>query len=179
MPTNKYSSERILCTKLIEVLVMFICTLRSTGIKLGVWMFVSFSVLLLLLWFLPSGDAVDVSSDTDITYSDVSDEASRISFIKSLGWNVVEGSCESKKVTIPSNFDKIYTQYNEIQKKQGLDLSKYKRKTVMKYTYEVENFEKWQGKVFVTLLIYNDCIVGGDISSALENGFVCGFDGNF
>ena len=49
----------------------------------------------------------------------------------------------------------------------------------MKYTYEVENFEKWQGKVYVTLLIYNDCIVGGDISSAHENGFVCGFDGKF
>lgn len=92
---------------------------------------------------------------------------------------MVEGSCEVKEVTIPSNFDKIYTEYNEIQKKQGLDLSKYKRKTVTKYTYEVENFEKWQGKVFVTLLIYNDRIVGGDISSALENGFVCGFDGKF
>ena len=158
---------------------MFICTLRSAGIKLGVWMFVSFTVLLLLLWFLPSDDAVDASSDTEINYSGVSDEAGRLEFIRSLGWNVVEGSCEVKKVTIPSNFDKIYTEYNEIQKKQGLDLSKYKRKTVTKYTYEVENFEKWQGKVFVTLLIYNDRIVGGDISSALENGFVCGFDGKF
>lgn len=158
---------------------MFICTLRSSGIKLGVWMFVSFSVLLLLLWFLPSNDAVDASSETSVTYSDVGNEASRVEFIKSLGWNVVEGSCEVRKVTIPSNFDKIYTEYNEIQKRQGLDLSKYKRKTVTKYTYEVENFEKWQGKVFVTLLIYNDHIVGGDISSAVENGFVCGFDGKF
>lgn len=158
---------------------MFICTLRSSGIKLGVWMIVSFSALLLLLWFLPSDNAVDVSADTSITYSDITDEASRISFIKSLGWEVIEGSCEVKKVTIPSDFDKIYTQYNEIQKKQGLDLSKYKRKSVMKYTYEVQNFEKWQGKVYLTMLIYNDRIVAGDISSAIENGFICGFDGNF
>ena len=158
---------------------MFVCTLRSATIKLGVWMFVSFSVLLLLLWFLPSNDAVDVSSQNKITYTDVSDEAARLAFIRSLGWDVVDGSCEVRQVTIPSNFDRIYAEYNEIQKKQGLDLSKYKRKTVMKYTYEVENFEKWQGKVCITLLIYNDCIIGGDISSALENGFVCGFDGKF
>jgi len=165
--------------KTLRGVCMFICTLRSSGIKLGVWMFVSFSVLLLLLWFLPSDDAIDVSGETNITYSDVADEASRLQFIKSLGWSVVEGSCEVREVTIPSNFDKIYTQYNDIQKKQGLDLSKYKRKTVTRYTYEVENFEKWQGKVYLTMLVYNGRIIGGDLSSAIENGFVCGFDGNF
>ena len=161
---------------------MFIYSLKSNSIKLGVTIVVSFTALLLLLWFLPSDQptqTLDTSAQTEISYSEISTESARQRFIESLGWRVLEGSGESHEVTIPSDFDRIYMQYNELQKKQGLDLSKYKRKTVTKYTYEVENFEKWQGKVYINLLIYNGNVIGGDICSADENGFVSGFDGQY
>ena len=161
---------------------MFIYSLKSNSIKLGVTIVVSFSVLLLLLWFLPSdqtSQALDTSAQTEINYCDISTESARRNFIEKLGWQVVEGSGESHEVTIPSDFDKIFVQYNELQKRQGLDLSKYKRKTITKYTYEIENFEKWQGRVYINILIYNGNVIGGDICSEEVNGFVCGFDGQY
>lgn len=161
---------------------MFIYSLKSNSIKLGVTIVVSFSVLLLLLWFLPSdqtSQTLDTSAQTEINYCDISTESARRNFIEKLGWQVVEGSGESHEVTIPSDFDKIFVQYNELQKRQGLDLSKYKRKTVTKYTYEIENFEKWQGRVYINILIYNGNVIGGDICSEEVNGFVCGFDGQY
>ena len=59
------------------------------------------------------------------------------------------GGCTAlTEITIPEEFDKIFMGYNEIQKRQGLDLSRYKNKSVMRYTYEVTNYSGEDGKVY-------------------------------
>ena len=44
-------------------------------------------------------------------------------------------SCDSVK--IPREFDGVYGDYNALQEKNGFDLSKYKGKTVRRYTYSL------------------------------------------
>ena len=77
---------------------------------------------------------------------------------------------------MPDEFDKIFAAYNEIQKNQGLDLAKYKRKKLTRYTFEVTNYEGYDKKVFANVLVYRGNVVGGDICSADVEGFVHGFE---
>ena len=59
----------------------------------------------------------------------------------------------------------------------GLDLSRYKRKDVMRYTYEVIGYPGYNGVVYANLLIYKNKVIGGDICSADVNGFVTSLKG--
>ena len=72
---------------------------------------------------------------------------------------------------MPESFDRILAGYNEIQKRQGLDISKYQRKRVTHYAYEVTNYDS-DGKVFVNLIVYRNRIIACDISSSEKDSFV-------
>ena len=100
----------------------------------------------------------------------------RIKFLEQFGWNVVSEPIESEEVIIPAEFDKVFAGYNEIQKSQGLDLGKYKKKKLTRYTYEVTNYEGYDGKVLANILVYRNKVVGGDICSAESDGFLRGFE---
>ena len=97
-------------------------------------------------------------------------------FLRQFGWEVSGAPKEVVEVTIPSEFDKIFTGYNEIQKRQGLDLSDYKKKKVMRYTYEVTNYTGADGVVYANILVYRNRVIGGDICSANVSGFIHGFE---
>ena len=72
---------------------------------------------------------------------------------------------------MPEDFDRVILGYNQIQKTQGLDLTKYERKRVTHYAYEVTNYDS-DGAVYVNLLVYRNRIIAADISSASDGGFV-------
>ena len=57
--------------------------------------------------------------------------------------------------------------YNALQKRQSLDLEKYKGQIVKKWTYNINNYpgyEDKEGKVQANLLIYNGNVIGADIT---------------
>ncbi|MBQ8448815.1 MAG: DUF4830 domain-containing protein, partial [Clostridia bacterium] len=83
---------------------------------------------------------------------------------------------EEVEVSIPAEFDTVYIGYNDIQKAQGLNLAKYKGKEVVRYTYEVTNYEGYDGTVYINLLVYRNKVVGGDVCSADASGFIHGFE---
>ena len=55
----------------------------------------------------------------------------RIMFLGQFGVTVDPTALEEEEIKIPDTFDKVYMGYNEIQRAQGLDLSKYKNKKVL------------------------------------------------
>lgn len=67
---------------------------------------------------------------------------------------------DSCKVAIPTEFNEIYEEYNELQKSIGLDLEKFKGKSVQKITYELENSKT----KFAVLLIYKGKVIGGHLT---------------
>ena len=82
-----------------------------------------------------------------------------------------------RKFVIPQQFNQVYERYNELQKTQGMDLTKYAGKTVKKVVYQITNYQRQDTIVHATLLIYHDKVIGGDISSAELDGFMYGFMG--
>ncbi|HOV40746.1 MAG TPA: DUF4830 domain-containing protein [Oscillospiraceae bacterium] len=92
-------------------------------------------------------------------------------FLSGYGWTVSDSPPKAEEITIPEKFNSIYEEYNEIQKRCGFDLSKYKGKTATKYTYEIADLPN----VKATILVHDGKIIGGDVSSAEYGGFMAGF----
>lgn len=154
---------------------MFVYSVRSATIKFRCAIVLSVAVLITLVALIPTY-ADDAEPTSSISYSKIYENSDRIDFISQFGWQVKETPVEEVEVTVPESFDKVYLGYNEMQKEQGLNLSKYKGKTVTRYTYEVTNYPDYDGTVYISLLVYKDKVVAGDVCSADVNGFVHGFE---
>ncbi len=157
---------------------MFIYSLRASTLKFFAVACVALASLITLIAFVPTlgADSQTVSGEVKIDYTGIKTNDDRVRFLSQFGWEVKPEAVESEEVTIPAEFDKIFMGYNEIQKRQGLDLSDYKKKKVMRYTYEVTNYEGADGVVYANLLVYRNRVIGGDICSADVKGFIHGFE---
>ncbi len=156
---------------------MFIYTLRATTLKFFAVVGVALACLAVLIAFVPSYDS-ETSAEVSYRYEKIVTDDDVEAFLGQFGWSVGAEPLQVKDVTIPDEFDKIFTAYNELQKAQGLDLGKYKRKTVKRYTYEVTDYPDYDGKVYANVLVYRGRVIGGDICSADTEGFVHGFEKN-
>ena len=151
---------------------MFVYSVRASAVKLFGVIALTLAVLAIIVF---GGNTVFASaaSDGEIDFSGIRAEEDRIAFLESLGIKVKAAApVEKSSFVMPENFDRVLLGYNEIQKSQGLDLSKYAKKRVTRYTYEVEGYEGHEGTVYANLIIYRSRIIGCDISSADPNGFV-------
>lgn len=150
---------------------MFVLSVRMSTLK-----FVGAIVLCLavLVGVFVMADTKETASLETVKYEGLDNEAARRSFLEELGWQLAADSEKADELVLPKNFDRILTGYNEIQRKQGLDLTKYSGKTVERYTYVVTNYPDHEGTVYANLLIYRGRVVGGDISSSDAGGFVKG-----
>lgn len=163
---------------------MFIYSFRASTLKLLGIISVTLVALIAIIAFVPVyaegmssvGTSATVEGGKEISYDKVKSAADAVNFLAQFGWTVDGGKPESEKVTIPAEFDKVFAAYNEIQKTQGLDLSKYKKKELTRYTFEVTNYNGYDGKVIANVLVYRNRVVGGDICSADVSGFVHGFE---
>lgn len=100
----------------------------------------------------------------------------RVSYLKSLGWEVDPDPVETQEVRVPEELPEVLVRYNELQKSQGYDLRAYGGKTLKRFVYEIENYPDPADSYFATLLVYQDQIVGGDVSSSSRGGRMQGLD---
>ncbi len=181
---------------------MFVYSMRASTIKFFGIVCVALAALVALIAFIPayasgnegssSGDfqssGVQVGANEEETAKSVSIKYEKVKsaddaagFLSQFGWVVDAGSVETVTVTIPDEFDKVFAGYNELQKAQGLDLSKYKKKEITRYTFSVTNYGTYEGKhyslpVYANVLVYRNRVIGGDICSADISGFIHGFE---
>lgn len=157
---------------------MFVYAIRSATIKFVCAIALSVAALLALVALIPTYSAEKNESATvsDVSYNKIYENSDRLAFIEQFGWKVDATPLESVEVSIPEEFDKVYLGYNEMQKEQGLGLTKYKGKTVTRYTYNVTNYPDYEGNVYISLLVYKNKVIGGDVCSADVGGFVHGFE---
>ena len=118
----------------------------------------------------------DAQPTANLTAADTND--ARVKVLTDLGWEVTASPAEATEVKIPRGSDEVFDRYNELQKSQGYDLSKYAGKKVMRYVYQVNNFPDAKEPVYATLLVYKDKIIGGDITDTTPGGRVQGFSKN-
>ena len=149
---------------------MFICTVRAQTVKLGAVLCVALSLFLGLAMYKDAGGtlmvAEEVSAVETVGYGKVRTDGERLQFLQDLGWQTTGEVVEEESFVLPETFDRVLLGYNEIQKDQGLDLSRYKKKKVTRYTYEVTNYEGYEGKMYANLIVYKNRIIAGDISSS-------------
>ena len=158
---------------------MFVYSMRAGTVRFFSIVCVALLVLVALVAFVPELQPVAAAGEEEtesIRYEGVESVEDEIAFLAQFGWEVEPAPLESATVTIPAEFDKIFSAYNELQKEQGLDLSKYKRKEVTRYTFSVTNYEGFEGTVYANVLVYRNRVIGGDICSADVTGFVHGFE---
>ena len=158
---------------------MFICSVRASTLKfLGV-IALAIGVLVTLIALTPpynvaaSGEAMSHSA----SYSDVKTNEDRVKFLSQFGWEVKSEPVGMNELSIPAEFDRVIAGYNEIQKKQGFDLSRYTKKTVTRYTYEVLNYPGAEGVVYVNIMLYKNRVIAGDVCAA-DGSFIHGLEGN-
>ncbi len=156
---------------------MFIYSVKASTLKFAAIVVVGIAVFTTLFVMIPPYESTQADSESvSINYDKVKTNEDRRNFLSSLGYEVSAEPVESASVKIPTEFDKIYAGYNEIQKTQGFDLSKYKSRELQRYTYTVTNYEGYDGTVYANILVYRGKVVGGDICSASAEGFVHGFE---
>lgn len=96
-----------------------------------------------------------------------------VDYIESLGWQIDPSPTEISHLTIPASFDAVYTTYNAVQIGSGFDLTEYRGKKVSRYSYRVLNHKSsGEREVIASVLVYENRIIAGDISSADMNGFM-------
>lgn len=104
--------------------------------------------------------------------SDAETNAERINYIKNAGYTVLSNQPQTKNVTIPEMFSDVYNNYNDIQRISGYDLSLYKGCEVTIYTYKINPPNDYSGECVINMIVYNERIIGGDVSSTALGGFM-------
>ena len=156
---------------------VFVYSVRASALRFFGVLVLSLAALVTLIAFVPTYVPASASvKEEEHSFDNMSTDAQRAAFLKGYGWEVSETPAESAEVTVPARFDTVYEDYNTLQRGQGLDLSRYRGKKVMRYTYTVENYPDYDGTVYASLLLYKNRIIGGDICSADASGFLHGFE---
>ena len=118
--------------------------------------------------------AIAASGGSSSSSVKVKDNDDRLDFLASLNWEVEEQPISERKIIIPKEFSKVYTEYNNLQKAQGYDLSKYCGLEATIFTYRVTNYTGYTGNVVAEIYVLNFEIIGGDIHSLELDGFMHG-----
>ncbi len=105
---------------------------------------------------------------------EVNSTAEMITYIESHGWEVDPIPTEEVEVTVPDTFDEVYTNYNEIQLRQGFDLTTYQGKLVKRTTFILLNYPDFPDNMRVDVLTHENLIVGADVCSLEIRGMMHG-----
>ena len=100
------------------------------------------------------------------------DNAARVAYLQSLGWEVSAEPAQTQQVRIPEQMDEVLERYNELQLAQGLDLSGHLGKHAMRYVYTVANYPDAEGEVYATLLVRSGKLIAADLSGTAGGGFL-------
>lgn len=150
---------------------MFIYSIRASTLRFFACIFMCVAVLVLLLTLGSSETVYASANGREINYGGIKTNEDRIAFIEGFGIKVDQKAVSEETFTMPDDFDRVIQGYNQIQKKQGLDLTKYQRKRVSHFAYRVTNYD-CEGTVYVNLIVYRNRIIAADISSLDNGGFV-------
>ncbi len=161
---------------------MVIKTFKTSRAELAI-MLLGLLCFLATLWYIISSSVSGGASPTSansvnqvtqfLVNAQTSDD--RTKFLSQFGWEIEPDPLDVREITIPAQFDEMYTSYNDIQKVMGFDLEQYKGCRVKKWEYAVTNYPGNVRHVKATLLISDGKVVGGDISSGGEERFMHSF----
>ena len=161
---------------------MFVYSMKATTVKFFGVVCVALVTLIVLIAFVDpyepvnAGEVNGSGEAVDVKYGKINGSEDVRSFLLQFGWETDNDPIETVNVTVPHKFDRVLSEYNQIQRAQGLNLEKYKGKDVIRYTFRIKNYNDSEGEVYANVLVDKKKVIGGDVCSADASGFVHGFD---
>jgi len=158
---------------------MFIYTVKANTLRFIAVILAAAAVLVSVVLISESSEIMTTqaisAANKNIKFDKIKSKEDRRAFLEQFGWETSDDEVEGISVKLPGEFDRIMTEYNELQKSQGLDLLKFKGREVERYTYKVTNYPDYDGTVYANIIIYRNRVIGGDICSSDVSGFIHGF----
>lgn len=156
------------------VVTMFVISVKSSRLKAAAA--IALAVILVTIgavYFVSKNEKRPAVKQNGISLK-AATEQERIAFFSQFGWEIDEEAVEVKEVAIPEEFDETYQKYNELQELQGLDLEKYKGARAKFRSYKIKNYpgKENSDNIRGNILIYDGCVIGGDVSSVELDGFM-------
>ena len=99
-------------------------------------------------------------------YSLVVENGEYREFFSQLGIDSEAQPNDIRSVTIPSEFNKTYEDYNELQRRAGLDLSRYKGEQAQLLTFSISSKET----PLAVLLVKDGRVIGGHLTNGEYGG---------
>lgn len=144
---------------------MFVLKLKIRKKYIVLILIAVIAAILLLFIFMLSGNAAPSDSATCDEIGKFSLVAQtvggEVGFIKQFGYDVNADSRECETVVIPSDFNETYDEYNNLQKKIGLNLEAYKGREIQKITYEINNSEE----KYAVILTLKGRVIGAHLTN--------------
>ena len=150
---------------------MFVMTAKVDKKKIVIFLICVIAAVALLIMLLSGGNNQPEATGV-ISVSNTDD---RVNFLSGFGWEVTNSPVQTGQVRIPEGDSEVFERYNELQKRQGYDLSAYEGQTVMRYVYQVNNYPGATEPVYATVLISKNRVIGGDITDTAAKGVIRGF----
>lgn len=158
---------------------MFVYSFKASSVKMVAVVCLCVLVAAGIIALMPNaGYALNVNkfdSSKALSKINVKTSDGRLEYLSHLGYSV---NAESEKVNtliLPEKLGSVELKYNNLQKSQGFDLSKYCGKELYGYSYTVSSFpdgkERNDAVYTATLICYKNKVVGADITSS-DNGTV-------
>ena len=132
------------------------------------------AALLVCSFLLPDSRAGAVEVSAHAGRVAVRTEADRLEYLSGLGWKVKETPLAVEELLIPEEFNENYADYLALQRAQGFDLTPYAGKRVKRYTYEITNYPTGEQGVQLSILVYKNAVIGGEVLSPEIGGFLHG-----
>lgn len=154
-------------------MIMFIKTFKTSRAELVI-MLIGLVCFIATVWYIVAASSSGGTRNTSSTPSTQTEHFlinartadDRVKFLSQFGWEVEPDPLDVREITVPAQFDEVYTGYNQIQKALGFDLEKYKGCRVKKWEYAVTNYPGEVRNVKATILISDGRVIGGDISAS-------------
>lgn len=148
---------------------MFVFTMNKNGLKKAA-VVVGCAALLVLSAVVVSG-AVKKGDAKTTALTGTSDTAKpgkikvkttddMVTYLVSMGVEADISTAKVDKVKVPKKWDDSFVAFNEVIKQSGLDLSKYKGKTVEKWDFVAPNKSTETDTVSAILLVYKKQVIG-------------------
>lgn len=93
-----------------------------------------------------------------------------INYLRSMGYETEDEPVMIEEYLIPKEFDSALYDYNLLQISTGYDLSKYKCKKAMRYTYKITNCSDIE--VYSNILILRGRVIAADLMNPRLDGFL-------
>lgn len=111
--------------------------------------------------------AMGAMTDNEETASgaSVKNEQAAADYLRTVGEeDAAQLSCE--RITIPEQFDEVYEEYNGMQRQSGFDLSEYKGKDALRFTFTLTRHDA----SYAVLLVRDGAVIGGHYSNGEYGG---------